>query len=163
MSASIPFEQALDAGRARRYLNADPAVVMSRESLSFMEEAAVKAIGSAPGAELLFQTMEDVSYRAMKWAAPGAPLPEADMRALMEEHFRRSGLGRLVIQAMAAGGGRAELQGGCGNAGIPAACVRGYLAGAFAAAAGRMPGSFRVRKDTAQNAARDLFIIEARG
>jgi hypothetical protein len=154
MSGLIPFEQSMDDSRARRYLNAEPAVVTSREVFALMKDIEEKTQG--PGGSALAEAMEEASFRALKWiflnvsgAAGAGSAAALDMKAIVEEHFRLSGLGKISLPSVGTEGGRAELMPGDrpGAGSTAAGGIKGYLAGAFAAMTGRGLRSFRVTEE----------------
>jgi hypothetical protein len=146
MSVTGAFEQSVDILRGRRYVNADPAVVLSREFIALM--AAIEEKTPGLDGSILMEAMEEVSYRALKWIFLNAPEAGEDRKAMVEEYFRLSGLGRISVISAGEEGGRAEVTVTDGSEkSVTGSGVMGYLAGAFAAMTGRGLRSFSVTED----------------
>jgi hypothetical protein len=173
MSVVVPFDQAVDVPRGRRYVNADPSVVHGRQAALYLTKIAMEARG-IDGPVLLMEAMEEASYLALKWIFLGTESDAQDRKAQVEEHFRLSGLGRIAILSVGLEGGRAEMarpwleEGWAERWGkAPQAVgliVCGYLAGAFAAMTGLGLRSFAVEqsRSTAEGDSACRFHIAPR-
>jgi len=157
MSTQTSMERSFDPSRMRRYVGGCPSTVHPVLAAVAYTRAAIEDGAPYAAASLLADACEEAFFMALKWIFVSSnPLGIPEKKALAEEHFRLSGLGKLALGDVDTDGGTAELSASTIDEcwvsayGKPEAPINilagGYLAGAFAAITGRCMKAFRAEE-----------------